>query len=385
MDRLPRTLLTLAATAMAVFACGRPRPPAPPPPAVLDATLDRPNTPPVITVSGNAPEGEVVYGTIVDLVATCTDREDGALGALRWTSDRGDWLADGSTLRFMPEPGRYIVRATCTDQARAATTVAATGPFTVVDRWSAADSIPVTVTVPFATNRGGAPQPRAPGAGFDGSPGDSLVRGFLTVNVPARDFRVAGFAQRTPFMHSVRGNFASGDATRRWIRDIGAADSIGFVSRLAEAFTHGEEDEVIVFVHGYRTRIRGERDPRRATRRRAAVRRRDDPLRLAVRRAARQLPERPARCPRRGTLSRPAPAGAARGEPSAPHHHRRALAWAPKCSPRRCRSSRRARARRDSRRSSASRCATSSSSPPTSPPANSCSTCSRSSTSAPSG
>jgi esterase/lipase superfamily enzyme len=257
MDRLSTTLVCLAATALAVLACGRPRPPAPPPPALLGATPDRPNTPPSITFSGNVPEGEVVYGTIVDLVATCTDREDGTLGAVRWTTDRGELLADGSTLRYMPEPGRYIVRATCTDQARAATTVAATGPFAVVDRWSASDSVPVTVTVPFATNRGGALQTRAPATSFDGSPGDSLVRGFLTVNVPARDFRVAGFAERTPFMHSVRGNFVSGDATRRWIRQIGAADSIGFASRLAEAFTHGEEDEVIVFVHGYRTSFEG--------------------------------------------------------------------------------------------------------------------------------
>ena len=257
MDRLPRTLLTLVATALALFACGRPRPPAPPPPAVLDAVPERPNTPPVITVSGNAPEGDVVYGTMVDLVATCNDREEGAIGTVRWTSDRGDWLADGRALRFMPEPGRYIVRASCTDSARATTMIAATPPFTVVDHWSAADSIPVTVTIPFATNRGGALQSRAPANSFDGSPADSLVRGFLTVNLPAHDFRAAGTAERTPFMHSVRGNFASSDVTRRWIRSIGATDSIGFASRLAEAFTHGEEDEVIVFVHGYRTGFEG--------------------------------------------------------------------------------------------------------------------------------
>ena len=55
---------------------------------------ERPNPPPVITVSGNAPEGDVVYGTMVDLVATCNDREEGAIGTVRWTSDRGDWLAD---------------------------------------------------------------------------------------------------------------------------------------------------------------------------------------------------------------------------------------------------------------------------------------------------
>lgn len=257
MDRFKRTLLTVATTALAVFACGRPRQPAPPPPAVLDASPDRPNTPPVLTVSGSAPEGEVVYGTIVALTATCTDREEGALASVRWTTNTGVVLGEGATLRYMPEPGRYLVRASCTDSARATTMIAATPPFTVVDRWSAADSVPVLVTVPFATNRGGALEPRAPGSSFDGSPADSLVRGFLSVNVPARDFRVAGTAERTPFMHSVRGNFASGDATRRWIRSIGATDSIGFASRLAESFTHGEEDEVIVFVHGYRTSFEG--------------------------------------------------------------------------------------------------------------------------------
>lgn len=255
MLRVSHTLFVLAA--VAVVACGHPRPPAPPPPAVLDGTVARPNTPPVLDVTGDAPEGDVTYGTIVELTATCTDREDGTLDSVRWTTNSGTPLGQGATLRYMPEPGRYLVRATCTDSARATTMVAATPPFTVVDRWTAADSVPVTVTVPFVTNRGGALQPTAPGSSFSEAPADSLVRGFMTMNIPARDFRHAGEAHRTPFMRSVRGNVVSSDATRRWIRDIATTDSIGFVSRLAESFSHGEEDEVIVFVHGYRTSFEG--------------------------------------------------------------------------------------------------------------------------------
>lgn len=257
MRRSPLTFCALVATVVAALACGRPRPPAPPPPAVLDGGSARPNTSPVLTVSGTAPDGEVSYGTIIALTASCTDREDGTLASVQWTTSDGVLLGEGATLNYMPEPGRYLVRATCTDAARATTMVAATPAFTVIDRWTAADSVPVTVTVPFATNRAGPLRPRAPGDSFDGEPRDSLVRGFMTVNLPARDFRLAGEARRTPFMHSIRGNFVSGDATRHWIRNIAATDSIGFVSRLAESFSHGEEDEVIVFVHGYRTSFEG--------------------------------------------------------------------------------------------------------------------------------
>lgn len=257
MVRRTSTYFVLLATAFALLACGHHPPPAPPPAAVLDAGASRVNTPPALAVIGNAPEGDVTYGTIVELTARCTDREDGTLTAVRWTTNTGEVIGEGATLRYMPEPGRHLVRATCTDSARATTMVAATPAFTVIDRWTAADSVPVTVTVPFATNRAGPLRPRAPGDSFDGEPRDSLVRGFLTVNIPARDFRMAGEAHRTPFMRSVRGNFVSGDATRHWIRDIGSTDSIGFVSRLAESFSHGEEDEVIVFVHGYRTSFEG--------------------------------------------------------------------------------------------------------------------------------
>ncbi|MEP7380785.1 MAG: alpha/beta hydrolase [Gemmatimonadota bacterium] len=216
-----------------------------------------PNTPPVVSVSGNVLEGEVTYGASLSLSATCVDREDGARHDVQWSTDGGLLLGEGTTLRFLPEPGRYLILATCRDAARVATTVAATPPFTVVDRWSARDSIPITVTLPFATNRGGRMQPRAPGSSFDGSPRDSLVRGFLTVNVPSGDFRAAGSAQRTPFMRSVRGNVVSADKSRLWLRDIRTADSTQFASALTSAFSLGDEDDVLVFVHGYRTSFEG--------------------------------------------------------------------------------------------------------------------------------
>lgn len=239
---------------VALCGCGRAAPPpAPPPMPVLSAPGDRPNTPPTLAVSGNAPDGTVTYGATVDLSARCDDREDGAVSSIRWTTDAGLLLGEGTTLRTMPEPGRHLVLATCSDRAGSATTVAASSRFEVVDRWSAADSVPVIVRLPFATNRGGRISPRAPGASFDRTARDSLARGILTVNVPSIEFRAGGTAVRTPYMRSVRGNIARNDALRLSLRAIDAVDSGAFALRLAEGLAADAREDRLVFVHGYRT------------------------------------------------------------------------------------------------------------------------------------
>jgi esterase/lipase superfamily enzyme len=208
-------------------------------------------------VSGDAPSGESTYGVELVLSASCTDREDGALASIVWSNQDGTTLASGPALRLMPEPGRYSIFATCRDAGGRSTTVAATPRFDIVDRWSARDSIPVSLVLPFATNRGGALQLQAPASSFDSTARDSLVRGVLAVNVPARDFRVAGVAQRTPFMRSVRGNYAADDATRLSFRSLEVTDSAGFSGRLATGLAQDDRSEVLVFVHGYRTSFEG--------------------------------------------------------------------------------------------------------------------------------
>lgn len=255
--RRPWRAAALALLSGTPGACARAVPPPAPPSPVLVPSPAVPNSAPVLTVVGAPPEGEVTYGTIVALTASCTDREDGEISAVRWSDDVGTVLATGATLRHLPEPGRHLVLASCGDAGGRTTTIAATPRFTVVDRWRASDSIPVTLTLPFATNRGGALQLRAPAASFDSSARDTLVRGVLTVNIPARDFRAAGTAARTPFMRSVRGNFAAADAALLSLRAIEAVDSATFTHRLADALARDDSADVLVFVHGYRTSFEG--------------------------------------------------------------------------------------------------------------------------------
>ena len=255
--RLAALSLVLAS---GLAACARPAPPAAPPAPVLapaPAEGASVNFPPSLAVSGNAPTGEVTYGTTLALSASCHDREDGALSSVRWTTDDGRVLADGAVLRLMPEPGSYLVLATCTDRGGRATTAAASRRFTVVDRWTAADSIPLVVTLPYATNRAGAVSPRAPASSYGGAARDSLVRGVLTVNVPAREGRAVGAGERSPFVRSMRGNFATDDATRLSFRAIEAVDSLTLSARLSEALAQGPAGELLLFVHGYNTPFGG--------------------------------------------------------------------------------------------------------------------------------
>lgn len=250
--RLSRPSLALALVA----ACGRPPSPAPPPPPVLGPPASEGvtlNFPPAVTVSGNAPSGDVTYGVTLSLTADCADREDGALSSIRWTNDDGRVLGDGGALRLMPEPGSYQLLATCTDRGGRATTAAASSRFVVVDRWTVADSIPLVVTLPYGTNRGGSVRGRAPTSSFDGSARDSLLRGVLTVNVPARDGRRIGTGERSPFVRSVRGNFAADDATRLSFRAIEAVDSLALATRLGEALLPASHGDILVFIHGYNT------------------------------------------------------------------------------------------------------------------------------------
>ena len=238
----------------ALCGCGHPAPPpAPPPLPVLSAPVERPNTPPSLSVSGNAPDGIATYGATVALTARCDDREDGRLTGIHWTNGPGELLGAGAELRLMPEPGEYVLLATCSDLAGTATTVAASPRFEIIDRWSAADSVPVLVRLPYATTRGGSITPRSPGRSFDGTARDSLARGLLTVNVPSGDFRATGSAVRTPYMRSVRGNVASDDARRLSLRAIDATDSSAFARQLAQGLSEGVREERLVFVHGYRT------------------------------------------------------------------------------------------------------------------------------------
>lgn len=244
----------VAVLALAVLcACGRPSPPPPPPVPVLSTPGERPNTPPSLSVSGNVPDGTVTYGATVALTARCDDREDGALDTIAWTSDAGEVLGVGAQLRIMLEPGRYLLLATCRDRAGSATTVAASSRFEIIDRWSAADSVPVLVRLPYATTRGGRIAPQSPGRSFGGTARDSLARGILTVNIPASDFRATGSAVRTPYMRSVRGNVAIDDAVRLSLRAIDATDARAFALQLAEGLSVDGREDRLVFVHGYRT------------------------------------------------------------------------------------------------------------------------------------
>ena len=211
----------------------------------------------MLTVSGNAPSGEVTYGTTLALIATCRDREDGALSTVRWSTDDGRLLGDGQSLRLMPEPGSYLDLATCTDRSGRSATAAATSRFSVVDRWTSADSIPLSVMLPYATNRGGPARPRTATTAYDGSMRDSLVRGVLTVNVPAREGRRAGASVRSPLVRSVRGNFASDDAARLSFRALEVVDSLTLATRLGVAMSQATAGDLLLFVHGYNTAFVG--------------------------------------------------------------------------------------------------------------------------------
>lgn len=243
--------------AFALFAaCGRPPAPAPPPPPVLGPPGTEGvalNFPPALTVSGNAPSGEVTYGLSLSLVAACADREDGTLSSIRWTNDDGRVLGDGASLRLMPEPGSYQLLVTCTDRGGRATTASASSRFVVVDRWTAADSLPLVVTLPYGTNRGGSARGRAPATSFDGTARDSLLRGVLTVNVPAHEGRKSGAGERSPFVRSVRGNFATDDATRLSFRAIESVDSLALATRLGDALLQAPRGDILLFIHGYNT------------------------------------------------------------------------------------------------------------------------------------
>ncbi|MFP5354953.1 MAG: alpha/beta hydrolase [Gemmatimonadota bacterium] len=245
---------------VALSGCASRAVPSPPPPPLAspDAmTTSGLNLSPVLTVSGNGLAGEVPYGTMVSLDATCIDREDGPILAIRWSTDEGILLGEGPSLRHMPEPGSHLVLATCTDRGGRAISQAATSRFTVVDRWTAADSVPVVVTLPFVTNRAAVVGTRSPGAAFDGGARDSLARGVLTFNVPSREFRRSGSASRTPFMRSVRGNFPVSDATQLLLRAHEPVDSIALATRLRAALAESGAGDVLVFVHGYNTSFEG--------------------------------------------------------------------------------------------------------------------------------
>lgn len=246
---------------IALMACvTRVAPPPPPPPPLASPGPAPPsavNLPPALTVSSNVTAGEVPYGTVLSLAGECTDREDGDIAAIRWSTDDGSYLGDAPSLRYMPEPGSHLIRGTCTDRQGRATTQAATMRITVVDRWTSTDSIPVTVTLPFSTNRARGAGTMASDAVFGGGARDSVSRGVLTVNVPARDFRRSGVATRTPFMRSVRGNFARSDATQLSVRAIEPLDSLAYDLRLGAALAHTPPGDVLVFVHGYNTSFEG--------------------------------------------------------------------------------------------------------------------------------
>jgi len=251
-----QALVVLPALLALLAACGRYAPP-PPPPPVLAPADSAVNLPPMLAVSGNAPSGDVTYGATLALTASCSDREDGALSTVRWSSDDGRVLGDGPSLRLMPEPGSYLVLATCTDRSGRATTAAASSRFVVVDRWTAADSIPLTVTLPYATNRGGSARPRTAASAYDGTMRDSLVRGVLTVNVPAREGRKAGTSLRSPLVRSTRGNYASDDAARLSFRAIEVVDSLALATRLGAAMASSTTGDLLLFVHGYNTSFVG--------------------------------------------------------------------------------------------------------------------------------
>lgn len=245
---------------LALAACApRVAPPPPPPPPLASpaaAPASGVNLPPTLSVSSNIAAGDVRYGTVLSLAGACTDREDGPISAIRWSTDDGRLLGEGPAMRHMPEPGSVLILATCTDRQGRATTQAATARLTVVDRWTSADAIPVLVTLPFVTNRAGAAGAAAGGA-FGGAAIDSLARGMLTVNVPAGDFRRSGEASRTPFMRSVRGNFARSDATQLSIRGVEPLDSLALDARLRAALSLAPAGDVLVFVHGYNTSFEG--------------------------------------------------------------------------------------------------------------------------------
>lgn len=259
--RAVRQAPALAAGALlqAIAACSRPSAPAPPPPPVVaaggaaGAGAAAPNLPPVLSVSGNVPAGEATYGTVVTLAATCNDREDGPLSTVRWSNADGRPLGVGDTLRLMPEPGEWHLLATCTDGGARATTVAAAPRFRIVDRWTAADSVPIIVSLPFATNRGGTPAARSVAEAFDGAARDSVARGVVTVSIPAPELRRRGVGSRTPFMRSERGNIASNDLARAGFLGIEALDSAGLSTRLGAGLSSASSGDVLVFLHGYYT------------------------------------------------------------------------------------------------------------------------------------
>ncbi|MCC6929150.1 MAG: alpha/beta hydrolase [Gemmatimonadaceae bacterium] len=250
---LPAAHVALLALLVATVACGAHAPPPPPPPPLLAPTDSAVNFPPMLAVSGNAPTGEVTYGATLALSASCTDREDGALATVRWTTDDGQLLGEGSALRLMPEPGSYLVLATCSDRSGRSATMAATSRFVVVDRWSSADSIPLTVTLPYATNRGGGTPPHTSATMYDGTLRDSLVRGVLTVNVPARDGRKAGTSLRSPFVRSIRGNVAADDVLRLSVRAADVVDSLAMAARLGAAMAESAAGDLLLFIHGFNT------------------------------------------------------------------------------------------------------------------------------------
>lgn len=253
-----RALLGLT-TLPPLAGCARTGPPAPPPPPVVvpgaapGAGAPLPNLPPALTVSGNAPSGEVTYGALVSLAATCNDREDGPLSTVRWSTADGRRLGEGDSLRVMPEPGDWNVLATCTDRGGRATTIAAAPRFTVIDRWTAADSIPLVVSLPFATNRGGAAAARPVASAFDGAARDSLARGIVTVNVPALETRRAGVGVRTAFVRSERGHVAWHDRTRVGLRALEPTDSATLSALVGTRLALAPTGDILVFLHGYYT------------------------------------------------------------------------------------------------------------------------------------
>jgi len=249
----------LGVLAAAVAACGGRASAGPAPPPVIDPGVlsgggsPVPNVPPSLSVSGNAPAGDVTYGAVVSLSATCNDREDGMLSAVRWSTAEGRQLGEGPTLRLMPEPGDWSLLATCTDRGGRATTIAAAPRFAIVDRWSAADSIPIVISLPFATNRGGSASARSVTGAFDGAARDSVSRGVVTVSVPALESRRAGESVRTAFMRSERGNVALHDISRVGFRAIEPMDSSSLSALIGTRLSLTPTGDVLVFLHGYYT------------------------------------------------------------------------------------------------------------------------------------